>query len=97
MSAARNRVRLLCTLLTALVAVSLAAAPAASQEEPAAPPTEPTELPWVSLGPPGPSSTDDLAVSDDGKLIIAVQSSTLSGGQGSQLIRTRDGGATWET
>src|SRR5919199_1637691 len=80
-------------LLAALLMVSTAAAGHAS-------PTPNPELrqpPWQPLGPLGPRRVDALAVSPDwrvDKLLLGVRTSGAE--HGADLVRTRDGGRTWE-
>ncbi|MGE3912429.1 MAG: WD40/YVTN/BNR-like repeat-containing protein, partial [Chloroflexota bacterium] len=50
------------------------------------------DLAWI--GPPGPWLVDRLAASPDGRVIVARRSVHLADRE--ELVRTRDGGATWE-
>src|SRR5919202_299666 len=80
-------------LLAAMLMVSTAAAGHAS-------PTPNADLrqpPWQPLGPLGPRRVDALAVSPDWpteKLLLGARNRTQD--HAADLVRTRDGGRTWE-
>src|ERR687885_315966 len=83
-------------LLGLLAALLLVSAAAAGQASPNADP-ELRQPPWQPLGPLGPRRVDALAVSPgwpQDKLLLGARNSGQE--HGADLVRTRDGGRTWE-